>query len=173
MQEIFETFCKGLCSDANRSYWLTSIHVVSWLLMCGISTVSLKRANKLWETFSLVMTIVLATIQVPIYLISISSGDNQVNEKIPTPESQMQSQSETLKAGDKIIVENAPNRLQKWETAYRKIRCKGSAKNGDIGEILATKIHNGYTMHYIEWCNEEMNWVAEKEPGGEIYLKKR
>ena len=119
----------------------------------------------------------------PIFLIYLAlshPGGNLNNTAVSTPDlnatSQTQSQSKPLKAGDKIIVENAPNRLQKWEDPYRKTRHKGSAKNGDVGEILATKTHNGYTMHYVEWCNkEEMNWVAEKDKGpeGKVYLKKR
>ena len=121
-----------------------------------------------------------------IYLALFHPGGNLSNTAESTPDSnatsQTQSQSETLKVGDEIIVASAPSGLKKWDDAYRKIRCKEltkygnikkSAKNGDVGEILVTKIHNGYTMHYVEWCNGEMNWVAEKDPKDKVYLKKR
>ena len=103
--------------------------------------------------------------------------EDVINQEASTPDpsiiSQTQSLPETLKEGDEIVVVNVPNGLRMWGTYFRSGKSIGSVKNGDVGEILATKIHDNYIIHYVEWCNGEMNWVAEKDPDGDVYLKKR
>ena len=116
-------------------------------------------------------------------IISISSGgldlflgENLSNTTTPDPNigSHTQSLSETLKAGDGIVVVDAPKGLLKWKDASHETRYNGSAADGDTGRILGTAIYEGYLMRRVEWCNGEVNWVAEKSlDGTEIYLKKR
>lgn len=187
MNNFGEALSGILLSNVGK-YSISGILII-WHFLCSASSFNDKmelrdysgKKINLWGTLLCMMPTLGSIFRFGvIFGLLFHSGENLISKEVSTPDPrlvfQTQSVPEPLKVGDEIIVENAPNRLQKWQDPYRETRYNGSAKNGDVGEILATKTHNGYTMHYVEWCNkEEINWVAEKgkDPKGKVYVKKR